>query len=130
MTVTFENGQTSQWLSARTCEYGFNPTSTQIYVTVNGDTTIGGKLLDSWGVTRFGTPFTTEMIQAWKSNTTCGWWRPTQGKYKHVTDNFTLTATFGTNNLGTQVSTGCAYGFKIEWAVTGGVSGDAVIGYW
>lgn len=130
MTVTFENGQTSQWLSARTCEYGFNPGTAEIYVTVNGDTTVGGKVLDSWGVTRFGTNFTTEMQQPWKSNTTCGWWRPTQGIYKHVTDNFTFTATFGTNASGTQVSSGCAYGFKFDWSLSSGGSGNLVLPYW
>lgn len=130
MTVTFENGQTSQWLSARTSEWGYNPTLSQIYTTVNGDTTIDGKLLDSWGVNRYGQTFKTEMIQAWKSNTTCGWWRPTQGIYKSETSSFSITATFGTNNTGTQITSGCAYGFKLEWAITGGSSGNAVIGYW
>jgi hypothetical protein len=130
MDVTFDNGQTAQWLSARTCEYGFIPSSSQIYVTVNGDTTVAGKVLDSWGVNRFGKSFTTEMQQAWKSNTTCGWWRPTQGIYKHVTDDFTFTATFGVNSSGTQVSSGCAYGFKLDWTLTGGSSGNAVISYW
>lgn len=130
MTVTFENGQTSEWLSARLSEWGFHLATSEIYATVNGDTTVGGKVLDSWGTTRFGTPFTTEMITPWKSNTTCGWWRPTQGTYKSETTNFTITATFGVNNSGTPVTSGCAYGFKLDWTITGGTSGNAVIGYW
>lgn len=130
MTVTFENGQTSQWLSARTSEWGYKSSSGEIYVTVNGDTTIAGKVIDSWGITRFGTAFKTEMIQPWKSNTTCGWWRPIQGIYESTTDNFTVKGTFGVNNSGTQVTSGCAYGFKLEWSLSSGANGDIILRYW
>jgi hypothetical protein len=128
MTVTFENGQTSTWKTARTSEWGL--AGAQVYATVNGDTTINGKTVDSWGVTRFNTNFITEMIQPWKSGTTCGWWKPTQGKYKSTTDNFSVTATFGTDNTGRQVSSGCAYGFKLEWTIDNpSSSGNAVLSY-
>ena len=39
MTVTFENGQTSLWKSARTSEWGIKNYA-EIYATVNGDTII------------------------------------------------------------------------------------------
>lgn len=129
MQVTFENGQTSLWKMARISEWGIRNT-TEIYAVVNGDTTINGKIIDSWGQTRFGTNFTTEMVQPWKSGTACGWWRPTQGIYTSVTDGFTITATFGVNQNGNQVSSGCAYGFKLDWELTGsGNSGQAVLSY-
>lgn len=129
MQVTFENGQTSLWKSARLSEWGIKNGS-EIYAIVNGDTTINGKTIDSWGVTRFGTNFTTEMIQPWKSSTTCGWWRPTQGKYTSTTDNFSVTATFGVNSSGTQISSGCAYGFKLNWTLTSNnASGEVILGY-
>lgn len=128
MTVTFENGQTSLWKTARTSEWGM--TGAQIYAIANGDTTINGKTVDSWGVTRFGTNFVTEMIQPWKSGTACGWWRPTQGKYTSTTDNFSITATFGTDNNGNQVTSGCAYGFKLDWTLNNpSSSGNAVLAY-
>ncbi len=129
MNVTFENGQTSLWKSARTSEWGIK-NFTEIYATVNGDTTINGKIIDSWGITRFGTNFITEMVQPWKSGTTCGWWRLTQGKYTSTTDNFNITATFGTDNNGNQVSSGCAYGFKLDWTLNNpSSSGNAVLAY-
>jgi hypothetical protein len=128
MTVTFENGQTSLWKTARTSEWGMN--AGQIYAIANGDTTINGKTVDSWGVTRFGTNFVTEMVQPWKSGTACGWWRPTQGKYTSTTDNFSITATFGTDNNGHQVTSGCAYGFKLDWTLNNpSSSGNAVLAY-
>ncbi len=131
MTVTFENGQTSSWKLARLSEWGIqNQNLNQIYAIVNGDTIIGGKTIDSWGVTRFGTSFRTEMLQAWKSGTACGWWHPTQGKYTSVTDDFSITAIFGVDQSGNQVSAGCPYGFKLNWILNANSSsGEAVIGY-
>jgi hypothetical protein len=129
MMVTFENGQTASWKSARLSTWGIT-NYTQYYAVVNGDTTIGGKTIDSWGTTRFGTSFTTEMIQPWKSGTACGWWRPTQGEYTSVTDNFTITATFGVDAGGHQVSSGCGSGFKLNWTILStNTSGEVVISY-
>lgn len=130
VTVTFENGSTDSWNCARLTDWTVTGYST-FAVTVNGDTTIDGRTIDSWGTTRFGTAFTTEMITPWKSGTTCGWWRPTQGKYTSRTDNFTVTATAGVDQNGNVVSSGCgAYGYKLEWDYASGTaSGDAVIKY-
>jgi hypothetical protein len=129
MMVTFDNGQTASWNFARISEWGIK-NGNEIYAIVNGDTTINGKTIDSWGQTRFGTNFITEMIQPWKSGTACGWWNPTQGIYTSVTDGFTITATFGVNQSGNQVSSGCAYGLKLEWELTNsGNSGDIVLKY-
>jgi hypothetical protein len=129
VTVTFENGSTDSWNSARRTEWSATNFTT-FSVTVYGDTTIGGKTIDSWGTTRFGTNFTTEMITPWVSGTTCGWWRPTQGKYTSTTDNFTVTATASVNQQGNVVS-GCGgYGYKLEWDYANGTaSGNAVIQY-
>lgn len=131
MTVQFENGQTDKWNHAR--KNVINVTAyTTIDVTVNADTVINGKNIDSWGVTRFGTNFLTEMIVPWKSGTTCGWWKPTQGKYTSTTDNFTVTATASVDKNGKPV-TGCSgYGYLLEWQYSNGnnnASGDLVINY-
>lgn len=130
MLVTFENGQTESWNSARLSTWNIANYST-ITATVNGDSISNGKTIDSWGTTRFGTNFTTEMISPWKSGTACGWWRPTQGKYTSVTDNFSVTATFGVNQNGQAVTSGCgAYGFKLEWNYNSGTAtGNTVVAY-
>jgi hypothetical protein len=129
MTVTFENGQTAFWNFARLTTWQVTNYS-NLTATVNGDSTNGTKKIDSWGITRFGTPFTTQMITPWKSGTVCGWWRPTQGKYISTTDNFSVTATFGTNNLG-DPQTGCPNYFKLNWTLfASSDSGQAVIPYY
>ncbi len=130
MTVTFDNNQTSSWNCARLTTWTITNYTT-ITATVNGDTTIGGKTIDSWGQTRYGTKFTTQMLQPWQSGTTCGWWNPTQGQYTSVTDSFTVSALLGVNSSGTQVSSGCAYGYKLDWALTSGnYSGSVILPYW
>lgn len=130
MTVTFENGQTESWNSARLSTVQITNYTT-ITATVNGDSISNGKTIDSWGTTRFGTHFTTEMISPWVSGTTCGWWRPTQGKYTSTTDNFSVTATCSVDQQGNVVSSGCgAYGYKIEWNYNNGTAtGNAVVAY-
>lgn len=130
MQVTFENGQTESWNTARLSTVKFSNYTT-IDITVNGDSTNGNKVIDSWGTTRFNTSFTTEMISPWKSGTTCGWLRPTEGKYTSTTDNFTISATCGVDKNGNKVNSGCgAYGYKIEWNYKNGTAtGDAVIQY-
>jgi len=132
MLVTFDNGQTSSWNSARLTTWAAT-NYTQFSGTVNGDTTIGGKIIDSWGKTRFNTNFTTQMIQPWVSNSTCGWWCPTSGNYTSATDSFTVTALLGVNSSGTQVNSGCAYGFKLDWTLISSgnnYNGEAIIQYW
>jgi len=130
MTVTFENGFTASWNCARLTTWGVSSYSV-FTATVNGDTTIAGKTIDSWGITRFGTHFTTQMIQPWVSGTTCGWWNPTSGNYTSVTDSFTVSALLGVNSAGNQQNSGCAYGFKLSWNYgPTNTSGNAVLAYW
>ncbi len=130
MTVKFENDSTDSWNSARLTTWSVTNYTT-FAATVNGDTTINGKTIDSWGTTRFGTSFITEMISPWKSGTTCGWWKPTEGKYMSSTSNFSVTATFGVNEDGSSHGSGCgAYGIKLEWNYNSGqATGNAVIPY-
>jgi hypothetical protein len=129
MTVTFENGATSSWNDARLSSWVLDLTG-NISATVNGDTTINGKTIDSWGQTRWGTNFTTEMVVPWKSGTLCGWWAPTQGEYTSTTTNFTVTATLGLNGNGNAVTSGCATNFELAWTLTASnTSGSILLSY-
>jgi len=129
VTVTFENGSNDSWNCARLTHWSVSNYS-NFSVTVDADTTMAGKNIDSWGTTRFGTSFTTEMITPWVSGTTCGWLKPTQGKYTSVTDNFTVTATASVDQNGHTVSGCSGYGYKLEWNYQNGTAtGDAVIPY-
>lgn len=130
MTVKFENDSTESWNSARLSTWAITGW-THITATVEADTIMDGKKIDSWGKTRFGTQFKTEMITAWKSGTDCGWWRPTQGKYTSTTDKFSITATASVDHEGNVVSSGCgAYGYKLEWNyMSGTATGSIVLAY-
>ena len=129
MMVTFENGQTSSWKTARITTWGLS-SSIGVYAIVNGDTTINGKTIDSWGTTRYGTSFTTEMLQPWKANSTCGWWRPTSGQYTSTTTNFSVSALFGTDANGNAQSSGCPSYFKLDWNInSGNITGNTVLSY-
>jgi hypothetical protein len=131
MTVEFENGGSDLWNHARRSTISVTG-YTNITATVNADTIINGKNIDSWGTTRFGTNFITEMVTPWKSGTACGWLKPTQGKYTSVTDNFTVTATASVDQNG-NVVTGCnGYGYLLEWQYSNGnnnASGELVVNY-
>lgn len=130
MAVTFDNGYAATWNMARITDWKLTAATNIISVKVNADTTINGKLIDSWGTNRFGNDFTTEMQQAWEANSLCGWWKPTKGIYFHTTPNFTLKGTFGVDQNGNQQSAGCAYGLKAEWTITAtNRSGVALISY-
>lgn len=133
MTVTFEDGSVDSWNWARMSTLSISGYS-NISITVNGDTTINGKTVDSWGKTRLGADFITEMISPWVSGSTCGWLRPTQGKYTSSTNDFYITATCGVdkngNTLSPNSSCGSYYGYKVEWNYKNGTAqGDAVIQY-
>ncbi|MCX6198636.1 MAG: hypothetical protein NTY88_05380 [Bacteroidetes bacterium] len=129
-TVTFENDSTDSWNSARLTTWAITG-YTHFTATVEADTLMDGKKIDSWGTSRFGTQFKTEMITPWKSGTDCGWWRPTQGKYISTTANFSITATASVDQEGNVVSTSCGgYGYKLEWNYNSGTAtGNVVIPY-
>jgi len=125
MTVTFENGTTSSWNDARLSSWTYSGGA--LSATVNGDTTIAGQTVDSWGQTRYGTNFTTVMNSPWQSNSACGWWAPTSGQYTSTTDNFSITATLGLNASVGVVSSGCASNFKLAWSVVSPSSSGSVL---
>ena len=125
MTVTFDNNPPSSWNCARLSSWTFD--GVNLGATVNGDTIISGKTIDSWGQTRWGTSFTTEMVTPWKSGTLCGWWAPTQGEYTSTTTNFSITATLGLNGNGTPVGSGCATNFELAWTLTASNSSGSVL---
>lgn len=121
--VTFDNGSTATWNSARTTEWSFDsaPAVDRIVFTANGDTTINGlAAIDSWGVNRFGQVFTTHYNAAWVSNTYCGLWRPNSGQLTHLLNNASYILTLGVDQGGNPTPYQCAYGFKVQWNSSAG----------
>lgn len=121
--VTFDNGASATWNSARTTEWSYdNQTpNPRIVFTANGDTTLNGfNAVDSWGVNRFGQNFTTYYNAPWVSNTYCGLWRPNSGQLTHSLNNATYILTLGVDQSGNPTPYQCAYGFKIQWTTSSG----------
>ena len=124
--VEYDNGQTATWNCAREAEWSYNATGTPIntprfYFNCNGDSTLNGySNVDSWGINRFGQPFTTYYGSPWYSDSYCGLWRPTSGQLTHVVNNANFVLTLGVDPSGAAANpANCAYGFKVDWTVNG-----------
>jgi uncharacterized protein YxeA len=128
MTVTFENGYTASWNDARLSTWSYAYATGVLSATVSADTTINGQTnVDSWGLTRWGTSFTTVMNSPWQSNSACGWWAPTSGQYTSTTTDFLVSASFGLNGSGASVSSGCATDFKLSWTINSPASSGSIL---
>jgi hypothetical protein len=131
MNVSFSDGSSAIWNSAREVKWLYTAKTNQIDITVDGDSVKGAQKTESWGVNRFGSPFTTTISQPWQSNTSCGLWAPIKGKATMVTPNFEFDITLGTDKDGKQISTGCASHFNLDWKVIStGKSGSSILPYW
>jgi len=132
--VTFDNNEQATWNSARTTEWSYvqadgNIPYARIAFEANGDTTLNGyNTVDSWGINRYGSPFTTYYNTSVNSNTYCGLWRFTSGELVHHVDNNDFTLTLGVDQNGNPSSLNCAYGFKVAWT-NGNNSYDVVLSY-
>lgn len=125
--VTFEDGSTALWNSARVTEWGYVQANSVpgiqtpfITFRATGDTAMGGNAItDSWGVNRFGQDFVTYYNEEIRSNTYCGLWRPVAGELVHTVNGDIYTLTLGVDQNGNPSSANCAYGFEVSWDVNG-----------
>jgi hypothetical protein len=125
-TVTFDNGsQRSYWITRRNT---FTKTSPYAF-TIAGDTTINSNVCTIGGVTRYGDNFLVQAPVAISSNQVCGYGNPTSGERIITYGTEPITVTFGVDATGTPITSGCAYGFKINWTKLSGATGTAVISY-
>jgi len=134
--VTFENGSTATWNSARTAELKYTPVNADpkikyAYTTFksNGDTTINGiNNVESWGVNRFGENFTSYYNAPIVSNDYCGLSRFNSGELVYKIQNNDFMFTLGLDQNGIPTTLNCAYGFKVTWTV-GGNSKSVILSY-
>lgn len=125
--VTFENGATAVWNSARVLEWSYVQANSTPGIQVpfisfraTGDTTLNGQgTTDSWGLNRFGQDFVTYYNSDIVSNTYCGLWRPKSGELVHEVDGDQYTLTLGVDQNGNPATGNCAYGFEVSWDVNG-----------
>lgn len=123
LNVLFDNGATAIWNIARTTEWDYTPTgptSPLITFTAVGDTTLNGfNYVDSWGINRFGSAFTTYYTAPLVANTYCGLWRPNSGNLIHEVNSSTFQLELGVDQSGSPTPYVCAYGYKVTWTVNG-----------
>jgi hypothetical protein len=123
--VLFDGGATALWNSARITEWtyspaGSGPLSPKINFSSVGDTVMNGFTnVDSWGINRFGQPFTTYYTTPIVSNTYCGLWRPNSGSLTHHLANGDFILDLGVDQNGNPTPYNCAYGFKVTWTSNG-----------
>lgn len=128
-TVTFDNGsQRTCWIARRTT---FDK-QTYTFITT-GDTSINGSLCTIGGKTRFGNEFLVQSPQPIVASFSCGFANPTAGirihTSLHPSNSEVVTITFGVDATGAQVTSGCAWGFKVNWLKLNGKQGTALIQY-
>lgn len=126
-TVTFDNGsQRTCWITRKNSYEKQSST-----FTIDGDTTINQNLCTIGGKTRFGNDFLVQSPQPIVASLSCGFANPTSGIRMHTStaNNQVVTITFGVDANGTQVISGCAWGYKINWLKLNGMQGTALIQY-
>ena len=130
-TVTFDNGAKSIcWISRKN---SFNKQS--LTFTTGGDSTINGNACTIGGFNRFGNNFLVQAPQDIVSTKDCGFYNPLSGMRIYVStstsnaNNEKITLTYGVDSSGNQVSSGCAWGYKLNWLKLNGNQGTSIIQY-
>ncbi len=135
LTLTFDDGSQRQWSLARNWNItitSFTPIG--ISYVISGDSTVNGTAnVMAWGSNRYGTAFTNHTPVAITTTygiNGCGFSRPLSGQLVHdLTGKGTLTTTFGVDLNGDPVTSGCAFGYKLEWEGVNGNTASAVKPY-
>lgn len=115
MNVLFDNNTSREWNVAR--KRTFSLDSNKVITAENvGDTSIGGNAnVVFWGKNRTGEDFLTSTPTAIKANSTCGFDEPIAGVVHHHKMDRNFNLTFGVDKDGNSISSGCAFGYKIEF---------------
>lgn len=126
-TIGFINGQTSDWSIAR--KRTFQNNSGVLSLTTEGDTSVNGETnVIVWGENRRGVAFTVINNEPVVWSSTC----PTKimsGKRTVKGLAAPITITHGVNNDGTPTTSGCPYGYKLEWKNKSDEDRSTVISY-
>lgn len=122
--ITYNIARTSSWKKI------VYPNRSVIQFSNEGDTTINGlDKIDAWGTNRFGNSFTNQYLSRFTSDSYCGFWRPRSGTIQHKSNGNILTINMGVNETGQADTRDCAYGWKINWNLSSGASGEKIFSY-
>ncbi|MFN0200377.1 MAG: hypothetical protein ACKVTZ_02595 [Bacteroidia bacterium] len=134
LSITFDDGTQRTWSLARRWIFTFvsvNPAVVNCSIT--GDSTLNGVTNTMvWGTNRDGVMFknSTPIPILTTIGGACSPRNPSAGKWVHNLDGKgTLTATLGVDANGNAVSSGCAYGYKLEWLGVNGGTASVVKAY-
>ena len=77
----------------------------------------GRSNLESWGTTRDGDNFTSQILETVLWNSVCGHLKPIKGKFDIKVDkkDFNFITTLGVDENGNIMNSGCPWGLKVEW---------------
>lgn len=112
----FDDASTSTFNISRKYTHTFSNTVYQ--VKGEGNSTQNGiNNIEKWGTTRKGDAFTSQVVKPVIWNNECGAHKPLSGELDINVDSkdFNLYTTLGVDANGNPVSSGCAWGLKVEW---------------
>jgi hypothetical protein len=128
-TLTFDDGTQRTWNVAR--KRTFNYVGGIITVTLSGDTTVSGYTnVAMWGKNRADEDFyvsTTTPLTADVFNSTC-MFKPVGVRVFYGALR-TLTVTYGVDKKGEAVTSGCPYGYKLNWINAKGIAKEVILAY-
>ncbi len=127
MQLTFDDGTTRSWNIDRT--RSISRTSGVTTLTITGNSTQNGiSNVSIWGINRKGNSFTVSIPTPIVMNSTCNF-DPISGVRVHKGVVRELTITFGVDQSGNAVTSGCPYGYRLNWENRKGVAKQAVVSY-
>ncbi len=122
--ITYNIARTSSWKNI------FYPNRSVTQFASEGDTTINGlEKTDTWGINRFGNNFTSQYLSRFTSDSYCKFYAPRSGTIQHKSNGNVLTIYMGVNETGQADTRDCAYGWKINWNLSSGASGEKIFSY-
>jgi hypothetical protein len=130
MSLTFDDGTIRLWNVNRTRTITGTPGN--FTITITADTTVDGHSnVAMWGTTRAGNTFysTIPTPVVWNNSACTPYFVPVSGVRVIQGLDRTLTITFGVSSTGTAVTSGCPYGFKLDWVNAKGESKEVIKSY-
>ena len=133
MNILFSGGASASYSIARLTSWkiaGKPGIANFIQFSAIGDSTVNSiPNTDTWGSNRFGKPFFSHYLKRLRSNTYCGVWRPVDGTLVHQSEGNKFTLSFGVNEQGNADTRDCAYGWKLNWLLSNGSSGEKIFSF-
>ena len=127
MQITFDNNTTRTWNIDRT--RSISRTNNITSVTITGNATQNGiSNVATWGINRRGDSFTISIPTPVVLNSSCNF-HAISGVRVHYGIARVLTVTYGVDASGNIVTSGCPYGYRLNWINHNGNPVQIVVSY-